>query len=150
MALEKLVEKFNKDNTKALEQIEKLVKPDIDAVRKAQKVFLKLDTKSYERINNFQQELAAHKSVLDDWYCQLEALVRNKEHAYFQMLVNQAELEETKFVATKAEHSAALAVAEERRLRNKIQGAQESAIGLIHTCRNIMNNAKNSGQIDNE
>ena len=56
------------------------------------------------------------------------------------LLKNKAEAENSKYVAAAAEPEASLAVAAERRLRDRLQGSLESATELIRTCRNIKNN----------
>lgn len=140
MALENLVEKFNKDNSKALAKIEKIVEPSRKAIKNASKLMAKLDHKNIDKVDQFQQEITSHKNVIAEYYFPLCGLVKNKKAAYLTFLKNKAEAENTKYVSAAAEPEANLAVAEERRLRDKLQGAWESAIELIRTCRNIKNN----------
>lgn len=152
MALESLVEQYTKNNDKSLEKIEKITEQDRKAIRNAAKLFLKIDHKNMDKIDDFQKEVAAHKSSLCEYYYPLCSLVKNKKAAYLVFLKNKAEAEGQKYVSSAAEPEANLAVASERRLRDKLQGSLESAIDLIRTCRNIKNNdeAKYQGRHSTE
>lgn len=140
MALETLVEKFNRDNTKALAKIEKITDPSRKAVQGGVKLMLKVDPKNINKVDAIQKDVTAHKSILVDYYYQLCGLVKNKKAAYIVLLKNKAEEENTKYVAAAAEPEANLAVAAERRLRDRLQGSIEAAMEIIRTCRNIKNN----------
>jgi hypothetical protein len=137
MALETLTEKFNKDNSKALAKIEKIVDPSIKAVEKAEKILAKLSDTNIPKIDQIERQLDEHKGILGGFHSQLAGLVKNKKAAYLTYLRNKAEAENTKYVAAAAEPEANLAVAPERRLRDKIYGKLDSAIGMIQTCRSL-------------
>lgn len=140
MALESLVEQFNRDNSKGLEKIEKIVAPSRKAIRNASKLMMKIDPKNVDRVDEFQSQLAGHKAIIADYYYQLVGLVKNKKASYMILLKNKCEEEEKKFVAAASEPEANLAVAPERRLRDQLQGSLEAATEMIRTCRNIKNN----------
>jgi Xaa-Pro aminopeptidase len=152
MALESLIEKFNKDNSKALDKIEKILEPSRQAIQNGAKLMLKIDPKNIAKVDDFQKQVASHKALIAEYYYQLCGLVKNKKAAYMVLLKNKAEAENQKFVAAAAEAEANLAVADERRLRDKLQGSFEAATELIRTCRNIKNNdeSKYSGKEETE
>lgn len=140
MALEKLVAQFNKDNSKSLAQIEKITTASLKAIQNGSKLMIKLDYKNIDKVDDFQKQIAGHKAFVADYYYRLCGLVKNKNAAYKMLLKNKAETENSKYVAAAAEPEASLAVAAERRLRDRLQGSLESATELIRTCRNIKNN----------
>ena len=145
MSLESLVAKYNIDNTKTLNKVVKIVTPTLKLITKAQAILLTINPENITSVRNFHKEVASYKSTLCEWHKKLEALVKNKRGAYYMMLRNKAVAEETKFVSAPAEVEASLAVADERKIRDRLLGSLNSASEIVITCRNILNNADQQG-----
>ena len=141
MSLESLIEKYNVDNTKTLTKVEKIITPTLKAITKSQSMLLKINPENIKSVREFGKNVSANKSILDEWHKKLEALVKNKRGAYYMMLRNKANEEGVKLTSAPAEQESSLAVADERRLRDKVLGSLNSATEIIRTCRNILNNA---------
>lgn len=146
MALEKTIEQFKKDDSKALAKVEKIVDVSCKAVSNAKKILLRLNVNNIAKIKELEKDINAHYLILEEWYQKVNSLKKNKGYAYYQSLKNAAEAENAKFVSAPAEKEAALYVAPERKLRDKILGSQKGALETIKTCRNLINNQEFSTQ----
>jgi hypothetical protein len=140
MALEKTIEQFKKDDSKALAKVEKIVEPSCKAVAGGKKILLKLNVNNITQIKELEKDMTAHFLILEEWYNKVDSLKKNKEYAYYQSLKNAAEENNEKFVSAPTEKEAALYVAPERKLRDKILGSKNGAVEAIKTCRNLINN----------
>ena len=143
MSLEPIIDKFNRDNTQALEKIMKALTPTCKAVENARKLMFKVNPNNLDKVKEIEIQVTGHFMQLQEIYSRVYSLKKNKELAYYQLLKNHAESnEKVKFVATSAEKEAALSVADERRVRDYIDGYLKSAAECLKTCRNLINEKK--------
>lgn len=146
MALEKTIEQFKKDDSKALAKVEKIVQASCKAVTDAKRILLKLNVNNITQIKELEKDMTAHYLILEEWYQKVNSLKKNKELAYYTSLKNAAEANNDKFVSAPAEKESSLYVAPERKLRDKILGSQKGALEAMKTCRNLINNQELSTQ----
>jgi len=146
MSLEKTIQQFKKDDSKALAKVEKIVESSCKAISTAKKLMLKLNVNNVSQIKELEKDMTAHFLILEEWYQKVNSLKKNKEYAYYQALKNAAEENNEKFVSAPSEKEAALYVAAERKLRDKILGSKNGAVEAMKTCRNLINNQELSTQ----
>jgi hypothetical protein len=150
MSLESTIEQFKKDDSKALDKVEKFVEDSCQAVAKAKSILLKLNVNNMTHIKEIQKDMTAYFLALEEWYQKVNSLKKNKELAYYMSLKNQSEENQEKFVSASAEKESALYVAPERKLRDKILGSKNGALEIIKTCRNLINSQELASQTSAE
>lgn len=138
MALENLVEKFNKDNSESLMKVLKQLDPVFKEVEATRKVLPKININNLDKVKEIECQTLSHYGLLAEWYLRIESLKKNKEFAYYQMLKNTAEQNKDKFTDGSSKQEAALAVSEERRVRDLIKGKLDFSLETIRTCRNLL------------
>ena len=139
MALESTVEKFKKDDTAILAKILKELEPTFKAVEASRKILPTLDINNLDKVKKIQLEMTSHYGLLREWFLRIECLKKNKQACYSQYLRNEAEKKNEKFVSAVAENESSVYVAEERRVRDMIQGKLDLSVETLKTCRNLIN-----------
>jgi len=147
--IKELVVKYHKNNTEALTKIMKGLEPLEQATKDARKLCFTLDPNNMDRINELQIRIVGHKSQLQELFSKVDSLKRNKElAAYMDLKIKSEESEGTiKFVDGSSKMEAAFAVADERRVRDHIEGLLKSADDILKTCRNL-NNGQQADKAD--
>lgn len=147
--VKKLIETYNKDNTVALTKIMKGLKPLEEATKGARKLCFTLDPNNMDKINELQLRMTGHHSQLQEIFSKVDSLKRNKELAAYMALKVRAEESEgaIKFVDGASKMEAAFVVADERKVRDHIEGLLKSADDVVKTCRNL-NNGQSNGPRD--
>lgn len=137
--LNKYIDKYNKDNSAALEKVLKKLTPTFKKVDSYKAQFVKVDSNHISTIKEYLTTLTGLYMELADIHSKLCHLKRNKELAYYYSRKVEIEGEGNKFVSAPIEKEASLAVADERRVRDIIKGKLDSCIEGIRTCRTIIN-----------
>lgn len=139
--VKQLIESYNKDNSVVLTKIMKGLKPLEEATKSARKLCFSLDPNNLNKINELQLRIVGQKSQLQELFSKVDSLKRNKELAAYMALKVRAEESEgaVKFVDGASKMEAAFTVADERRVRDHIEGLLKSADDILKTCRNLNN-----------
>lgn len=146
--VKKLIETYNKDNSLVLTKIMKGLKPLEEATKGARKLCFSLDPNNMNKINELQLRIVGYKSQLQELFSKVDSLKRNKELAAYMALKVKAEESEgaIKFVDGASKMEAAFVVADERRVRDHIEGLLKSADDILKTCRNLNNGQNTEGK----
>lgn len=144
--LNDMIAKFTQDNEKTLAKVEKIIESSCESITHAKKLMLGLNVNNIVFVKELQKDITAHYIILEEWYQKVASLKKNKELAYFMLLKKQSEEKGEKFVSAPSEKEAALFVAFERKLRDKILGSLNGATEILKTCRNLINSQKFESQ----
>lgn len=137
---------YNVDNTATLEKILKNLEPIFKMVEAAQKLCYKVDPNNLEQVKKMEIQVTGCYMQLQEIFSRVATLKKNKELAYYMELKARIEGAGEKFVAASSDKEASLAVAEERRVRDIIEGYLLAASECIKTCRNLVNEKKYASQ----
>jgi len=134
-----LIVKYNQDNTIVLTKILEGLKPIEEATKNARKLCFSLDPNNMDKINELQIRMVGHASQLEELFSKVNSLKRNKELAAYMGLKTKAEDSEgaIKFVDGASKMEASFVVADERKVRDHIEGLLKSANDILITCRNL-------------
>ena len=138
MALESTVEKFKKDDTAVLAKILKELDPTFKAVEASRRLLPKMSINNLDAVKKLELDTTSAYGILREWFLRIDCLKKNKEDCYYQFLRNEAEKKNEKFVSAVAEKESSVYVAEERRVRDMIQGKLDFALETMKTCRNLI------------
>lgn len=146
MALEGFVVKYNVENSEKLKKILTILKPTFAEVKKISQVMLKLNPNNLDKAKEIECQVTGHNMILQEYYSIVASLKKNKEVAYYQMLKNRAEESNIKFVDGSSSKEASFAVADERKVRDTIDGYLKSSEQCLRTCRNLINEKQYASQ----
>ncbi|KKN82761.1 hypothetical protein LCGC14_0305850 [marine sediment metagenome] len=141
--LDKIAEKYLKDNTATLEKILKRFKPIFEQVDKLKKATTKLDAANTTAVKDTLTKLTGYYMEIVDILRKIEALKKNKETAYYHTKKVEIENSDTKFVSAPVDKEASLYVADERRVRSILQGKLDACLEGMRTCRTFVHDNKN-------
>jgi hypothetical protein len=144
-----LIEKHNKDNADVLKKILVGLKPVEEAIKTGRKLCFSLDPNNMDKIKELELRMTGQLSQLKELYSKVESLKRNKELAIYMALKIKAEESEgaIKFVDGASKMEAAFAVADERQVRDRVEGLLKSTDDIVKTCRNLVNGQSDSNDI---
>ena len=114
--LAKLIEKYAVDNTKKLEAILKKFKPTFEAVDRIKKSYVSMDFSSNSMVKDTLTKLTGYYMEINDVYARLNALKKNKYHAYYYSKKIESIHNQEKFVDGATKEESNLYIADERRV----------------------------------
>ncbi len=141
--LGEIVKKYLKDNTVALETILKKFEPIFKKVDTLKKATIRLDSSNIVATKDTLTKLTGYYMEIVDILRKIEALKKNKSEAYYCSKRIEITNAGDKFVSAPIEKESSLYVADERRVRNILQGKLDACLEGIRTCRTIIADNKN-------
>jgi hypothetical protein len=144
--IKELITKHNKDNTVVLTKVLSGLKSIEEAIKGGRKLCFSLDPNNMDKIKELELRMTGYLSQLKELYSKMESLKRNKELAAYMALKVKAEESEgsIKFVDGASKTEAAFVVADERQVRDRVDGLLKASDDIVKTCRNLINGQSES------